>query len=157
MFFHGDLLDTFTVRSAIKYLMGNAPQPGSYTLSQVGGYPNLRGMMTWSINWDAVNSCSPTYEYADNFADIFSATTDISESLTSSNSFEIFPNPSKDFISIRIHEYAELKNLQVYNRLGQLVISINTSGNQQAIDISNLVHGVYYLKLANRTMRFVKY
>lgn len=36
--------------AAIKYLRGNGPKPGNYTLVQSGGYPNLRGMMTWSIN-----------------------------------------------------------------------------------------------------------
>ena len=36
----------------MEYLLGEGPQAGSYALVQAGGYPDLRGMMTWSINWD---------------------------------------------------------------------------------------------------------
>jgi len=34
------------------YLIDTGPQPGSYKLQTPAGYPNLRGFMTWSINWD---------------------------------------------------------------------------------------------------------
>ena len=61
-----------TVKAAIDYLRGTGAKPGTYTLAQTGGYPDLRGMMTWSINWDKV--CSPTYQYAQNFQTIFSGT-----------------------------------------------------------------------------------
>jgi len=60
-----------TVKAAIDYLRGVGPKPGSYTL-QGGPYPNMKGMMTWSINWDAVTTCNATaYEYAASFENIF--------------------------------------------------------------------------------------
>jgi chitinase len=59
------------VKAAINYLRGTGAKPGTYTLAQVGGYPDLRGMMTWSINWDKVSTCGPAYEYAQNFQTIF--------------------------------------------------------------------------------------
>ncbi len=65
----GGFVNTAEVENAIKYLFGTGSQPGSYVT--VSTYPNLRGMMDWSINWDAVNSCSGTYEYAANFETIF--------------------------------------------------------------------------------------
>lgn len=61
------------VQSAINYLRGTGPKPGSYTRISPTGYPNLRGMMTWSVNWDAVSTCGPVYEFADNFEAIFLA------------------------------------------------------------------------------------
>jgi chitinase len=67
----GGYTDTATVRSAIDYLRGIGPKPGSYAIVQAGGYPGLRGMMTWSINWDAVNSCASTYEFAASYVRIF--------------------------------------------------------------------------------------
>jgi chitinase len=67
----GGYVSTTNVKAAIKYLMGNGPKPGSYQLIQSGGYPGLRGMMTWSINWDAVNTCATSYEYAQNYETIF--------------------------------------------------------------------------------------
>lgn len=59
------------VKSAIDYLRGIGPKPGAYTRISPTGYPNLRGMMTWSINWDAVSTCGSVYEYAASFTNIF--------------------------------------------------------------------------------------
>ncbi|HXV98806.1 MAG TPA: glycosyl hydrolase family 18 protein, partial [Anaerolineae bacterium] len=60
-----------TVLAAANYLLGKGPKPGTYTLAQFGGYPNLRGMMTWSINWDRVSTCGGSYSFAQNFETIF--------------------------------------------------------------------------------------
>jgi chitinase len=67
----GGFTDTTTVKAAIDYLRGAGPKPGSYTLAQAGGYPPLRGMMTWSVNWDAVSTCGSAYQYAKNYIRIF--------------------------------------------------------------------------------------
>ncbi|WP_221420230.1 Ig-like domain-containing protein [Fulvivirga sp. M361] len=42
------------VQKALDYLIKGIPFGGSYSLSQ--SYPDLRGLMTWSINWDAFNN-----------------------------------------------------------------------------------------------------
>ncbi|HSK13113.1 MAG TPA: fibronectin type III domain-containing protein, partial [Phnomibacter sp.] len=60
-----------TVKAAVDYLRGIGPKPGTYTLVQAGGYPDLRGMMTWSINWDRVSNCGGTYGFAQNYETIF--------------------------------------------------------------------------------------
>ncbi|HMK06475.1 MAG TPA: chitinase, partial [Flavobacterium sp.] len=39
----GGFAATAVVESAIKYLMGTGPKPGTYTLAQTGGYPDLGG------------------------------------------------------------------------------------------------------------------
>lgn len=67
----GGFIDSATVKSAMNYLLGKGPKPGTYVLAQTGGYPNLRGMMTWSINWDAVSTCASRYQYANNYESIF--------------------------------------------------------------------------------------
>ena len=68
----GGYTDTAVVKDAIDYLRGTGPRPGNYTLSLSGGYPTLRGMMTWSVNWDAVSTCNGAYSYATNYQRIFS-------------------------------------------------------------------------------------
>ena len=75
-------VDTATVNKAMKYLMGIGPKPGTYTLVQSGGYPTLRGMMTWSMNWDAVNTCASTYQFAENFEKIYGSNSALSISCT---------------------------------------------------------------------------
>lgn len=67
----GGFTDSATVKSAMNYLLGKGPKPGTYVLAQTGGYPNLRGMMTWSVNWDAVSTCASRYQYANNYESIF--------------------------------------------------------------------------------------
>lgn len=69
----GGYMNQASLIAAGRYLRGAGAQPGSYTL-QGGPYPGLRGMMTWSVNWDAVNTCNPTsYEYAAAFDSIFAS------------------------------------------------------------------------------------
>ncbi len=58
-----------SLKAAINYLRGISPKPARYT--KIGAYPNLRGMMDWSINWDAVPNCASRYEYANSFNNIF--------------------------------------------------------------------------------------
>ena len=58
--------------AGIKYLMGEGPQPGDYTLIEENGYPELRGMMTWSINSD--KTCNPSYGFVNTWSKIFTNT-----------------------------------------------------------------------------------
>ncbi len=56
------------VKSAVQYLLDGTTKPGSYTLVTAGGYPELRGMATWSINEDYDGG----HTFATNYASIFS-------------------------------------------------------------------------------------
>jgi chitinase len=40
------------IAKAINYLVFGRSYGGRYTLRKPSGYPNFRGVMTWSINWD---------------------------------------------------------------------------------------------------------
>jgi chitinase len=64
----GGFVNPSVLNSALDYLRGLGQKPGSYSLVQFGGYPDLRGLMTWSINWDALSNCGSVYEYANSFA-----------------------------------------------------------------------------------------
>ena len=54
---------------AVDYLRGTGPQPDNY--QRVATYPTLRGLMTWSINWDAVSTCASADEFAQAYEDLF--------------------------------------------------------------------------------------
>ncbi len=56
------------VIQALTYLMEGVSFGGGYDLEDAV-YPNLRGVMTWSINWDASEDCGSAYEFADNTYD----------------------------------------------------------------------------------------
>ena len=45
------------VKKALKYLITGVKSAGmNYTLVKPAGYPNFRGIMTWSVNWDKTNN-----------------------------------------------------------------------------------------------------
>ncbi len=69
----GGYVPPSVLAAAVDYLLGTGPQPGNYTRTST--YPTLRGLMTWSINWDAVNTCGPSSEYAQAYEDIFGLNT----------------------------------------------------------------------------------
>lgn len=50
----GGALEPAELRQAMQYLMTGEPAyESALTLRQPGGYPEVKGLMTWSINWDA--------------------------------------------------------------------------------------------------------
>jgi hypothetical protein len=65
------------------------------------------------------------------------------------STIEIYPNPTSDKITI-IGDDVELENIQLYNIVGQGVIShtviMKQSKNKFIIDLTNLKSGFYYLK-----------
>lgn len=70
-------------------------------------------------------------------------------------SVKLFPNPAKN--TIKVNNLKASEQYEIYNLLGQSVKE-GTIENNQRIDISNLVNGVYLLKLKNttKTLRFIK-
>ena len=55
------------VAKALQYLVKGTPYGGTYSLQRKAGYPNFRGVMTWSINWDATSG----YAFANNVKSAF--------------------------------------------------------------------------------------
>jgi len=151
----GGYTDTASVKAALDYLLGKGPKPGTYTLVQSGGYPTLRGMMTWSINWDAVNNCSSSsYQYAENFQKIFGTGTSLAE-VKLQNIF-VFPNPASDKIYISTNSDSN-KPFYIYDMLGKMIMSNHCSSTKQEVNISSFSNGIYYVKLENQILKFAKY
>ena len=149
----GGYTDTATVRAALEYLLGEGPQPGTYTLAQPAGYPNLRGMMTWSINWDAVNACDGVYSYAENFERIFGdITTGVDAAMRPA--FTISPDPAHDALhfSSPVHGPITIRDLS-----GRIVHHLQEQGPQQVVQVDFLTPGIYLLEGRGfPAQRFVK-
>ncbi len=152
----GGFTDTSTVRMAIDYLRGNGPQPGSYILTQTGGYPALRGMMTWSVNWDATSSCASVYQYAENFERIFGGTsTGTLQQFSMPASIMLYPNPAADFITISILS-KNRQAIEIINSMGNIVYSGGITIENKSINISGLQKGIYLVRVGNRVSKFTK-
>ncbi len=65
---------------------------------------------------------------------------------------KIYPNPVSDVLNI---ENAEGKDIEIVNALGQVVLSIKAN-NQSTININQLKNGVYFVKMGDEMVRFVK-
>ena len=153
----GGFTDADTVKAAMDYLRGNGPQPGTYTLVNAGGYPAFRGMMTWSINWDAVSACGNAYEYAQNFQNIFGAATSIATAYNSEKLVSVIPNPASELLYLNISKHFNVpKNIVICNSLGEIVFSKTISGENETINISNFQKGVYCLIFDNYRQRIIK-
>ena len=140
----GGFVDSATVKSAVQYLRGNGPRPGNYVLSNPTGYPTLRGMMTWSVNWDAVSTCSSAYQYAANFENVFLVATSVT-SATSESSLFLYPNPSKGHFTVRLPSENGL--IRINDLLGRTVFELSSTDEYREIEIEN--SGVYLLEFTD--------
>ncbi len=149
----GGFVNTAAVENAIKYLRGLGPQPGTYTLTNTAGYPNLGGMMTWSINWDKVSTCnSSAYEYAQNFVEIFGGLLSSNSNNSIQNKLVLTPNPAKEIIALNTKE---IEKYSILNYLGQ-EIEKGTVIPNTPIAIEQLKSGIYFFKINQQTLKFMK-
>ena len=132
--------------NAVQYLIGTGPKPGIYTLQQTGGYPTLRGMMTWSINWDAVSTCATTYEYANTFESIFSTTSTVPE-LNSEFTVDVFPIPASEFLTIKT--YTNQCIVKVTNLLGEIIQDVTLFDQSISVQTIGWNPGMYFATITN--------
>ncbi|MCF6182746.1 T9SS type A sorting domain-containing protein [Lutibacter sp.] len=68
-----------------------------------------------------------------------------------SDLFNVYPNPStNNDLTISVKNNTELKGVQLYNTLGQLIIDIkNPKKVQNKIQLKNIPSGIYILKVFN--------
>lgn len=123
--------DTITVGAAMRYLLGRGPRPGTYTLIQQGGYPQLGGMMTWSIPWDASVSCAVPYEFAHQFQRIFPVATPVSGRLLYANAGQ-----------------TPMNNVVLRLKLNNQVLGLDTTDFMGNFDFGIQVPGLYNLEYA---------
>ncbi|MEO8590424.1 MAG: glycosyl hydrolase family 18 protein [Flavobacteriales bacterium] len=147
----GGYTDTATVRAAIKYLLGTGPQPGAYVLAQAGGYPALRGMMTWSVNWDVVASCNGANSYAENYERIFGdLTTRIAQ--RDPEALRLYPNPITDQAMVELPATMGATPLELrwFNATGQVArIERYTGGSAVTLNVRGMDAGLYVLEVGN--------
>lgn len=154
----GGFTDSNLVIAAIKYLMGQGPQPGNYTLLNPTGYPQLRGMMTWSINWDAVSTCNNVYEYASTYQQIFETTVGNQSLNKNILNLSIAPNPATDNLQVYFNtNQTKALNYKIVNIYGQTMDAGIVTQNSKSIDISSLSQGFYFFKTPNETIKFTKF
>ena len=74
------------------------------------------------------------------------------------NQFTLYPNPVNDILNFNSKENLEIQSAEVYNMLGQIVISVPNA--TKSINVSSLTKGSYFVKVntekGSATSKFVK-
>lgn len=68
------------------------------------------------------------------------------------NGFTLYPNPASDFLKI---SGENINNVMIFNSVGQKVVEFEVINNELNIKTSTYENGVYFVKVGNRTQRFV--
>ncbi|BDC98723.1 glycosyl hydrolase family 18 protein [Persicobacter psychrovividus] len=129
------------VHKALDYLTQGISFGGNYVLQQPSGYPDLRGWMTWSINWDNSNG----YEYANSFADYYGLP-QARSMVASAPSVKFFPNPVKHLLNIGTLD-GQLQQLRIFNSQGVEVLNTPLVSNTASISVAHLPQGIYVVQL----------
>ena len=112
---------------AAKYLKGDISKPAGWTYTRTATYPNLRGLMTWSINEDN-KTCDGAWSFANNFSCAFAVSTEI-ESLYEIDENSIYPNPSANNFNMQTTTTSSIK---VYDLSGKIIEKISLQLAQAA-------------------------
>ena len=71
--------------------------------------------------------------------------------------FNIYPNPATNNLQITVNKQELINNkLSIYNVYGKIEMQFNIETEKSNIDVSKLTNGVYFIKIDNSTVRFVK-
>lgn len=147
-------VNTTNLKNALKYILGTGSKPGSYTLSS--SYPELRGLMTWSINNDANSGCGGTYSFAQAFEDVFGTIDNNTGNSIEEvrKSIKVFPNPTNGIVFIETEELIG-KTLLISNLNGQVLESIKITSKTTEINLSQYSKGFYTIKSENYTGKII--
>jgi len=137
----GGYTDPDVVAAAVAYLRGTGPQPGSYT--RISTYPTLRGLMTWSINWDAVSSCNASStEFAQSYQDIFGIGTGIDQP-TAADQDRLWPSILRAGHVLHL-DHAD-RVIHLYDALGRSAATLNAQ-NGTVHTPATLAPGRYWIR-----------
>jgi chitinase len=152
------------VKPALDYLYAGKGFGGSYQLASATGYPNFRGIMTWSVNWDVFANLSWSAPYR-NYLDALVTSVDqagtIDQALPAGFSLEQnWPNPFNPSTSIKytiagtggLGLGASKTMLVVYDMLGRQVSTLvneeQAPGSYEVrFDGNGLASGMYIYRL----------
>lgn len=77
-------------------------------------------------------------------------TVSVDFNIISSDENLLYPNPASDYI----HIHSSLKSLEIFDIYGNVTHLKNTNG---ILDISELINGIYFIKLDNKFKSFIKF
>jgi len=65
------------------------------------------------------------------------------------NDLQIYPNPFRNFISISSKEVSQIDEINLYNSLGQKILTKTQIGNNETLELNHLPLGLYFIEILN--------
>jgi chitinase len=124
--------------NAMHYLRTGTTFSGrTYTMQPGGPYPSLRGLMTWSVNWDA-SSCGNSSELSKAYATYFASqsaakTLAVDKIELNGKTMAYFKN---DALSVT-NETEDIAQVDVFNTIGQSLVSYKNIQNTKEVLLQN--------------------
>ena len=76
------------------------------------------------------------------------------------NSVNLYPNPAKEYVDIRVDGDLNVSMMEVYDVYGKLVNTVNVIDNPTRINVNGLANGMYFVRVTTDkgtvTKTFVK-
>lgn len=77
-------------------------------------------------------------------------TTSIASVDYNSNLLEIYPNPSDGYVNLRFEETMDNAIVEIYNSIGQMIVSERMNGNAKELNLSELGNGMYIVRVEDK-------
>jgi chitinase len=148
---------------AVQYLQGKISKPSDFSYTVTASYPDLAGLMTWSINHDK-NTCGGVYSFAENFACAFGVINNLPIAMDEIRGIEVYPNPANDYINLNIEaDLTGATEFDIVNAEGEIIYkgSLLSEMKTYNLDIHDFKSGLYFIRIHSDKVkwnkRFVKY
>ena len=138
---------TWTIES------GNLPDGLTLNASgTISGTPTKDGVFNFTVK--AENTAgSDTKELSISIA----KDVGIEQLVVTSYKLQVYPNPTNGQLKITNYELRESTTIEVYNVMGQKLLFFESlKSTETTIDVSHLAKGMYFLKVGNQVVRFVR-
>ena len=144
------------VRQALDYLISGSPYGGQYILADPDGYPDFRGLMTWSVNWDSYYGWGFSSGYRGYLDSLMTGVSEEDLTVPGAASMELqaFPGPARENVSIRyVLPTTTDVRCEIVDLGGRILLDRSfgcQSAGEQVIrlDLSDLPAGLYLLRVA---------
>ena len=140
-----------------------------WTEPLIAPYGLFRDVITKNVKLYVPQGTAKAYRSADVWKDfqIDEYEVGIANTTQMVSNIKIYPNPTTGQLTIspagggKGVEELTIEKIEIYNVMGQLLYQINKSTNKQinkefSIDVSHLSAGMYFLKIENKVVKFVK-
>ena len=137
----------------------DSPKTVSITIENVDAVTNFSNLTVRMFvrHWDCTNMFRLVI---DNMS--VAVTSSLSVEGFNTSDVELYPNPTNGLINIAGTDISNIKEISIFNQLGQRVMNLNASQlNNNSFDISDLNKGIYFVQLKDnsnnsKTMKIVK-